>query len=151
MIKMKEEKRKGAWTEEEDKQLEWYVSLFGERRWDFLAQVSGLKRSGKSCRLRWVNYLHPGLKHGRMSPQEEQLVLQLHSYWGNRWSQIARKLPGRTDNEIKNYWRTRMRKIAQERKMNSSPALSSYNDTNFYFNEPQSRTEREEEEEGGNY
>ncbi|KAH7672692.1 Myb domain-containing protein [Dioscorea alata] len=144
---MKEEKRKGTWTEEEDKQLEWYVSLFGERRWDFLAQVSGLKRSGKSCRLRWVNYLHPGLKHGRMSPQEEQLVLQLHSYWGNRWSRIARKLPGRTDNEIKNYWRTRMRKIAQERKMNSSLALSSYNDTNHYFNEPQSRTEREEEEE----
>ncbi|XP_039128320.1 myb-related protein MYBAS2-like [Dioscorea cayenensis subsp. rotundata] len=73
---------------------------------------------GGIARLRWVNYLHPGLKRGRMSPQEERLVLELHSRWGNRWSRIARRLPGRTDNEIKNYWRTHMRKKAQERKKN---------------------------------
>ncbi|XP_023007025.1 transcription factor MYB59-like isoform X2 [Cucurbita maxima] len=79
-------------------------------------QFLGLNRTGKSCRLRWVNYLHPGLKRGKMSTQEERLVLELHAKWGNRWSKIARKLPGRTDNEIKNYWRTHMRKKAQEKR-----------------------------------
>ncbi|KAF9596641.1 hypothetical protein IFM89_012764 [Coptis chinensis] len=122
---VKEETRKGPWTEHEDLQLVYYVNLFGERRWDFIAKVSGLNRTGKSCRLRWVNYLHPGLKRGRMTPQEERLVLELHSRWGNRWSRIARKLPGRTDNEIKNYWRTHMRKKAQERKRALSLSSSS--------------------------
>ncbi|KAJ0987741.1 hypothetical protein J5N97_006097 [Dioscorea zingiberensis] len=125
MVVVKEDQiRKGPWTEQEDMQLVCYVSLFGERRWDFLAKVSGLRgggdRTGKSCRLRWVNYLHPGLKRGRMTPHEERLVLELHSRWGNRWSRIARKLPGRTDNEIKNYWRTHMRKKAQERRRNNN-------------------------------
>ncbi|XP_018468535.1 transcription factor MYB59 isoform X2 [Raphanus sativus] len=87
----------------------------------------GLNRTGKSCRLRWVNYLHPGLKRGKMTPDEERLVLELHAKWGNRWSKIARKLPGRTDNEIKNYWRTHMRKKAQEKKRPMSPASSSSN------------------------
>ncbi|KAJ6408885.1 hypothetical protein OIU84_008562 [Salix udensis] len=90
-------------------------------------QIIGLNRTGKSCRLRWVNYLHPGLKRGKMTPQEERLVLELHARWGNRWSRIARKLPGRTDNEIKNYWRTHTRKKAQERKSAMSPSLSSSN------------------------
>ncbi|KAG6605484.1 Transcription factor MYB48, partial [Cucurbita argyrosperma subsp. argyrosperma] len=108
--------RKGPWTEQEDIQLICFVGLFGDRRWDFIAKVSGLNRTGKSCRLRWVNYLHPGLKRGKMSTQEERLVLELHAKWGNRWSKIARKLPGRTDNEIKNYWRTHMRKKAQEKR-----------------------------------
>ncbi|KAG5238172.1 hypothetical protein OIU78_007896 [Salix suchowensis] len=90
-------------------------------------QIIGLNRTGKSCRLRWVNYLHPGLKRGKMTPQEERLVLELHARWGNRWSRIARKLPGRTDNEIKNYWRTHTRKKAQERKTAMSPSLSSSN------------------------
>ncbi|XP_051113630.1 transcription factor MYB48-like [Andrographis paniculata] len=112
--------RKGPWTEEEDVQLAFYVDLFGDRRWDFIAKVSGLNRTGKSCRLRWVNYLHPGLKRGKMAPHEERLVLDLHNKWGNRWSRIARKLPGRTDNEIKNYWRTHMRKKAQERKKSNN-------------------------------
>ncbi|XP_022756595.1 transcription factor MYB48-like isoform X2 [Durio zibethinus] len=84
----------------------------------------GLNRTGKSCRLRWVNYLHPGLKRGKMRPQEERLVMELHAKWGNRWSRIARKLPGRTDNEIKNYWRTHMRKMAQETKRAMSPSSS---------------------------
>ena len=78
---------------------------------------AGLRRTGKSCRLRWVNYLHPGLKRGRITADEERLILSLHAEWGSRWSRIARKLPGRTDNEIKNYWRTHMRKKAQEEKM----------------------------------
>ncbi|AED97231.1 myb domain protein 59 [Arabidopsis thaliana] len=62
-----------------------------------------------------------------MTPQEERLVLELHAKWGNRWSKIARKLPGRTDNEIKNYWRTHMRKKAQEKKRPMSPTSSSSN------------------------
>ncbi|CAO1940493.1 unnamed protein product [Urochloa humidicola] len=125
MVTVREEMRKGPWTEQEDMQLVCTVHLFGDRRWDFVAQVSGLNRTGKSCRLRWVNYLHPGLKHGRMSPHEERLIIELHARWGNRWSRIARRLPGRTDNEIKNYWRTHMRKKAQERKMSISPSSSS--------------------------
>ncbi|CAI9759177.1 unnamed protein product [Fraxinus pennsylvanica] len=89
-------------------------------------KVIGLKRTGKSCRLRWVNYLNPALKRGKMTPHEQRLVLQLHSKWGNRWSKIAQKLPGRTDNEIKNYWRTYMRKSTQERKKSAiSPSSSS--------------------------
>uniref|UniRef100_A0A8I6WD49 Uncharacterized protein n=2 Tax=Hordeum vulgare subsp. vulgare TaxID=112509 RepID=A0A8I6WD49_HORVV len=117
--------RKGPWTEKEDAQLVWFVRLLGERRWDFLAQVSGLRRTGKSCRLRWVNYLHPGLKRGRITADEERLILTLHAEWGSRWSRIARKLPGRTDNEIKNYWRTHMRKKAQEEKMMAKNKASS--------------------------
>ncbi|KAH9661274.1 transcription factor MYB48 [Citrus sinensis] len=128
MVLQQEEVRKGPWTEQEDILLVNFVQLFGDRRWDFIAKVSGLNRTGKSCRLRWVNYLHPGLKRGKMTPQEERLVLELHAKWGNRWSRIARKLPGRTDNEIKNYWRTHMRKKAQERKRAvSSPSSSSSN------------------------
>ncbi|XP_028775748.1 transcription factor MYB59-like [Neltuma alba] len=121
---VQQEMRKGPWTEQEDIKLVSFVGLFGERRWDFIAKVSGLHRTGKSCRLRWVNYLHPGLKRGKMTPQEERLVLELHSKWGNRWSRIARKLPGRTDNEIKNYWRTHMRKMAQEKKRAAAAASS---------------------------
>ncbi|KAL9171063.1 hypothetical protein ABFS82_04G185300 [Erythranthe guttata] len=126
--------RKGPWTEQEDAQLVFYVNLFGDRRWDFIAKVSGLKRTGKSCRLRWVNYLHPGLKRGKMTTHEEKLVLELHNKWGNRWSRIARKIPGRTDNEIKNYWRTHMRKKAQDQKKTKrmiSPSLSSSSSSSF--------------------
>ncbi|XP_042398298.1 transcription factor MYB59-like [Zingiber officinale] len=119
--------RKGPWIEQEDLQLVRFVDLFGDRRWDFIAKVSGLNRTGKSCRLRWVNYLHPDLKHGRITPQEERLILELHSRWGNRWARIARRLPGRTDNEIKNYWRTHTRKKkkkAQERSRKLAAASS---------------------------
>ncbi|GLT65063.1 hypothetical protein SLA2020_375150 [Shorea laevis] len=132
MKMVQEEIRKGPWTEQEDIILVHSVQSFGDRRWDFIAKVSGLNRTGKSCRLRWVNYLHPGLKRGKMTPQEERLVLELHAKWGNRWSRIARKLPGRTDNEIKNYWRTHMRKKAQESKRAippSSPKSSSSSST----------------------
>ncbi|XP_050380678.1 transcription factor MYB27-like [Argentina anserina] len=107
--------RKGPWLEEEDERLTKYVRLKGDRRWDALAKESGLRRSGRSCRLRWLNYLRPNLKHGHITVKEENSILQLHEIWGNKWSKIARMLPGRTDNEIKNYWRTHLVKKAQIR------------------------------------
>ncbi|URE10922.1 Myb-like DNA-binding domain [Musa troglodytarum] len=71
---------------------------------------TGLARCGKSCRLRWTNYLRPDIKRGRFSFEEEETIIQLHSLLGNKWSAIAARLPGRTDNEIKNYWNTHIRK-----------------------------------------
>jgi len=102
--------RKGPWTVQEDMQLIRYISLHGEGHWPFLAKAAGLKRTGKSCRLRWINYLRPDLKRSKITPQEERLIIKLQGRWGNRWSRIAQNLPGRTDNEIKNYWRTRIKK-----------------------------------------
>ncbi|XP_028757913.1 transcription factor MYB62-like [Neltuma alba] len=108
------EMRRGPWTLEEDSLLIHYIARHGEGRWNMLAKSAGLKRNGKSCRLRWLNYLKPDIKRGNLTPQEQLLILELHSRWGNRWSKIAQHLPGRTDNEIKNYWRTRVQKQARQ-------------------------------------
>ncbi|KAK8548688.1 hypothetical protein V6N12_061596 [Hibiscus sabdariffa] len=112
--------RKGPWTAEEDKLLIEYVRVHGEGRWNSVARLAGLRRNGKSCRLRWVNYLRPDLKRGQITPHEESIILEMHARWGNRWSTIARSLPGRTDNEIKNYWRTHFKKKTKLSPDNSS-------------------------------
>ncbi|PON78641.1 MYB transcription factor [Parasponia andersonii] len=114
------ELRRGPWTLEEDTLLIHYISRHGEGHWNLLAKRAGLKRTGKSCRLRWLNYLKPDIKRGNLTPQEQLLILELHSKWGNRWSKIAQHLPGRTDNEIKNYWRTRVQKQARQLNIESN-------------------------------
>ncbi|KAL9260472.1 Transcription factor JAMYB-like protein [Drosera capensis] len=110
------ELRRGPWTAEEDLALINYISIHGEGRWNSLARCASLRRTGKSCRLRWLNYLRPDVRRGNITLQEQLLILELHSRWGNRWSKIAQYLPGRTDNEIKNYWRTRVQKHAKQLK-----------------------------------
>ncbi|KAL5770934.1 hypothetical protein ACOSP7_015088 [Xanthoceras sorbifolium] len=109
----KEGLNRGAWTAREDKILRDYITLHGEGGWRNVPKKAGLKRCGKSCRLRWLNYLRPDIKRGNISPDEEELIIRLHKLLGNRWSLIAGRLPGRTDNEIKNYWNTNLVKKVQ--------------------------------------
>ncbi|KAL2537773.1 Transcription repressor MYB4 [Forsythia ovata] len=101
---------KGAWTKEEDDRLIAYIRAHGEGCWRSLPKAAGLLRCGKSCRLRWINYLRPDLKRGNFSEEEDELIIKFHSLLGNKWSLIAGRLPGRTDNEIKNYWNTHIRR-----------------------------------------
>ncbi|TKY65161.1 Transcription factor MYB39 [Spatholobus suberectus] len=102
--------KKGPWTPEEDQKLLAHIEEHGHGSWRALPAKAGLQRCGKSCRLRWTNYLRPDIKRGKFSMQEEQTIIQLHALLGNRWSAIATHLPKRTDNEIKNYWNTHLKK-----------------------------------------
>ncbi|TKY51928.1 Myb-related protein Myb4 [Spatholobus suberectus] len=102
--------KKGPWAPEEDQILTSYIEKHGHGNWRALPKQAGLLRCGKSCRLRWINYLRPGIKRGNFTTEEEETVIKLHEMLGNRWSAIAAKLSGRTDNEIKNVWHTNLKK-----------------------------------------
>ncbi|KAF7828441.1 transcription factor MYB114-like [Senna tora] len=117
---------RGAWTPDEDRKLCQCIEIHGAKRWKTIAVKSGLNRCGKSCRLRWLNYLRPNIKRGNISVEEEDLILRLHKLLGNRWSLIAGRIPGRTDNEIKNYWNSHLCKKVnhrEEKRVETSMAL----------------------------
>ncbi|CAA2969276.1 transcription factor RAX2 [Olea europaea subsp. europaea] len=107
--------KKGPWSPEEDAKLKNYIESQGTGgNWIALPQKAGLKRCGKSCRLRWLNYLRPNIKHGEFSDDEDRIICTLFTSIGSRWSIIAAHLPGRTDNDIKNYWNTKLKKKLME-------------------------------------
>ncbi|XP_022874612.1 transcription factor MYB4-like [Olea europaea var. sylvestris] len=108
--------KKGPWSPEEDLILISYIQQHGHGNWRALPKQAGLLRCGKSCRLRWTNYLRPDIKRGNFSKEEEEIIIKLHEMMGNRWSAIAARLPGRTDNEIKNVWHTHLKKKLKNNK-----------------------------------
>ncbi|XP_040381638.1 transcription factor MYB61-like [Oryza brachyantha] len=111
----KKKLRRGLWSPEEDEKLMNHIAKYGHGCWSSVPKLAGLERCGKSCRLRWINYLRPDLKRGAFSQEEEDLIIHLHSMLGNKWSQIAAQLPGRTDNEVKNFWNSYIKKKLRQR------------------------------------
>ncbi|KAH6837168.1 myb domain protein 58 [Perilla frutescens var. hirtella] len=112
--------RTGPWSPAEDLRLMNFIQKHGHSNWRALPKQAGLLRCGKSCRLRWINYLRPDVKRGNFTPEEENTIIQLHNSIGNKWSKIASCLPGRTDNEIKNVWNTHLKKRLKKSSSTSS-------------------------------
>ncbi|KAK7266376.1 hypothetical protein RIF29_19020 [Crotalaria pallida] len=119
----KEGVKKGPWTPEEDIILVSYIQEHGPGNWRAVPTNTGLSRCSKSCRLRWTNYLRPGIKRGNFTEQEEKMIIHLQALLGNRWAAIASYLPQRTDNDIKNYWNTYLKKRLKKLEAGSEGSL----------------------------
>ncbi|GMH27977.1 hypothetical protein Nepgr_029820 [Nepenthes gracilis] len=135
--------RKGPWSPEEDKILTGYIRLYGHSNWRALPKQAGLLRCGKSCRLRWTNYLRPDIKRGNFTAEEEDAIVKLHEELGNRWSIIAANLPGRTDNEIKNVWHTHLKKRIRQRQDDAAAPATEKPTEVSKINEEESRSKPE--------
>ncbi|MED6119180.1 hypothetical protein PIB30_009580 [Stylosanthes scabra] len=122
----KEGVKKGPWTPEEDIILVSYIQEHGPGNWRAVPTNTGLSRCSKSCRLRWTNYLRPGIKRGNFTEQEEKMIIHLQDLLGNRWAAIASYLPQRTDNDIKNYWNTHLKKKLKKLQTPSSSGVCNF-------------------------
>ncbi|PSS01241.1 Transcription factor like [Actinidia chinensis var. chinensis] len=125
--------KKGTWSPEEDASLKNYLEKYGTGgNWIALPHKAGLRRCGKSCRLRWLNYLRPNIKHGGFTEEEDNIIYTLYGKLGSRWSVIASHLQGRTDNDVKNHWNTKLKKklmTAQSSNNISSPKVDTIGST----------------------
>ncbi|XP_010458145.1 PREDICTED: myb-related protein 306-like [Camelina sativa] len=121
--------KKGPWTPEEDIILVSYIQEHGPGNWRSVPTNTGLLRCSKSCRLRWTNYLRPGIKRGNFTSHEEGMIIHLQALLGNKWASIASYLPQRTDNDIKNYWNTHLKKKLNKSECDAERSRSSENIT----------------------